>query len=157
MTATNESASERMADLTIGPPALPRFSPLGWAVSVAGLVLALILVALNGAFLSAGCEAGASVLGQVGTSPDALGLCEARSGWRRTLLGALALGAAVALALSIAIVTAGIVTGETRRTSPLYEVRGGFWSVVARTSVTAGLILLAAWGVAQAAISLLGA
>jgi hypothetical protein len=156
VTATNESASEQMADLTIGPPALPRFSPLGWAVSVAGLLVALILVALNGAVLPAGCDTGASVLGELCTSPDALGFCEARSGWRRTLLAGLALGAAVALAFSIAIVTAGIVRGETRRTSPLYEVRGGFWSVVARTSVTGGLILLAAWGVAQAAMSLLG-
>lgn len=157
MTATNESASESIADLTIGPPALPRFSPLGWAVSLGGLALALILVALNGAVLPAGCETGANVLEKLGTSPQELGFCGARSGWRRTLLAGLALGAAAALALAIAVVTVGVLRDEFRGRGPAHEVRSGTWSVVAHAAVTGGLVLLAAWAVAQAAIWLLGA
>lgn len=158
MAAADKSVSDHIADMTGGRPALRRFGPLWWVVSALGLLVALALAAFSGLIVPAGCDAGESLLGDLGTSPQELGFCDARSGWRRGLLTGLALGAAAALALSITIVVLGIARGRTegQRSGLSRDMQSGFWAVVARTALVGGWLLLAGWLIAQAAIGLLG-
>ena len=129
----DKSVSDHIADLTGGRPALRRFGPLWWTVSLIGLLLALGLAALSGLIVPAGCDASEGLLEDLGTYPEALGLCDARSGWRRALLTGLALGAAAALALALMIVAGGIARagGEGRRGRLSFSIRSGFWAAVA--------------------------
>ena len=159
MTSAEKSMSDHIADMTGGRPALRRFGPLWWVVSAIGLILALVLAAFSGLVVPAGCYASDGLLGGLGTSPEELGFCGARSGWRRTLLTGLALGAAAALALSIGVVAAGIARGRgaARGSGLSREIQSGWWAAVARTALVGGWLLLATWLVAQAAIGLLGA
>ena len=158
MGVAEKSVSDHIADMTGGRPALRRFGPLWWVVSALGLLVALALAVFSGLIVPAGCNAGASLLGDLGTSPEELGFCGARSGWRRTLLTGLALGAAAALAFSIAVVAAGVARGRSAALGSglTRELQSGWWAALARTALVGGWLLLAGWLVAQAAIGLLG-
>ena len=121
------------------------------------MLLALALTAFSGLIVPAACDVSEGLLQDVGTSPEELGFCDARSGWRRALLTALPLGAAATLGFAIVIVLGAIARRTATREGRLsFAIQSGFWARVARTALVGGWLLLGAWLLAQAAIGLLG-
>lgn len=140
----------------VAAPSLRTFGALWWAVSLIGLLLAIALAAFSGLALPAACNAGEGLLADLGTSPEELGICEARAGWQRAVSTALPLLAAIGFVLALGIVVMSIARGAERRGKVSFAIGSGSRATVARLLLVCAWLMLTGWFVAQALIGLIG-